>query len=84
MNAEPVLSRIALAGCQTQTRRSPDWLRILRKTLREKSKARKRKSALRLENERALIEQIRRVLALPMHKHTHFLRVRHPMGGSHI
>jgi hypothetical protein len=32
--------------------------------------------ALRLESERALIEQIRRHMALPMDKRTHFLRKR--------
>ena len=32
--------------------------------------------ALQRENERALLEQIRRHLALPMEKRTHFLRKR--------
>lgn len=41
-------------------------------------------SALARESERALVEQIRRLLALPMNKRTHFLRVRHPNGGSHL
>lgn len=43
-----------------------------------------RKSALAKECDRALAEQIRRLLALPMNKRTHFLRVRHPGGGSHL
>jgi hypothetical protein len=52
---------------------------------KKKAQARKaQKGALKLESERALIEQIRRLLALPMNKRTHFLRVRHPRGGSHL
>jgi hypothetical protein len=41
-------------------------------------------AALKKENERALVEQSRRLLALPMNKRTNFLRVRHPRGGSHL
>ena len=41
-------------------------------------------AALKKESERALIDQIRRLLALPMNKRTNFLRVRHPRGGSHL
>jgi hypothetical protein len=41
-------------------------------------------AALKKESERALIDQIRRLQALPMNKLTHFLRVRHPSGGSHL
>jgi hypothetical protein len=51
-----------------------------KKTNRERAK----NSALKQESERALVEQIRRLLALPMNKRTHFLRVRHPGGGSHL
>ena len=43
-----------------------------------------RLDALKKETERALVEQIRRLQALPMNKRTHFLRVRHPSGGSHL
>jgi hypothetical protein len=38
--------------------------------------------ALKKENERAVVEQIRRLLALPMNERTKFLRVRLPFGGS--
>lgn len=49
----------------------------------KRSISRRRKlRALRSESERALIDQIRRLLALPMEKRTHFLRVRLPGGGS--
>jgi hypothetical protein len=40
--------------------------------------------ALKKESDRALIDQIRRLLALPMNKRTNFLRVRHASGGSHL
>ena len=41
-------------------------------------------AALKRESERALAGQIRRLLTLPMNKRTHFLRIRHPSGGSHL
>jgi hypothetical protein len=42
----------------------------------------KKLDALRRESERALDQQIRRLLALPPSKRTHFLRVRLPNGGA--
>jgi hypothetical protein len=52
---------------------------------KKKTSTRKaQEAALKNESERALIEQIRRLLTMPMNKRTHFLRVRHPGGGSHL
>jgi len=44
----------------------------------------RKKSALRRESDRALVEQIHRLLAMPMNKRTNFLRKRRPGGGTHI
>jgi len=51
---------------------------------KKEAKTKRAQEALQRESERALIEQIRRLLALPMNKRIHFLRVRHPRGGSHL
>lgn len=49
----------------------------------KRAKTRKAKrSALRRETDRARIEQIRKLLALPPEKRTNFLRKRLPGGGS--
>jgi len=45
-------------------------------------KKKPKRASLKKENERALREQIRRLLSLPMNKRTHFLRLRLPSGGS--
>jgi hypothetical protein len=55
--------------------------------VKESVKDRKRRAALaalRRESDRALVELIRRRLALPMEKRMNFLRVRVPGGGSHL
>jgi hypothetical protein len=41
-------------------------------------------AALRKESDRALLDLIRRRLALPVEKRMNFLRVRRPGGGSHL
>jgi hypothetical protein len=41
-------------------------------------------AALRVENERAELDLIRRRLALPVSKRMNFLRVRLPGGGSYL
>ena len=38
--------------------------------------------ALKRESDRELRQQIRNLLSMPMHRRTHFLRVRLPNGGS--
>jgi hypothetical protein len=40
--------------------------------------------ALHAVNDRALPDQIRRPLALPIEKRTHFPRIRRQAGGSHL
>jgi len=40
--------------------------------------------ALRKESDRALVDLIRRRLALPVEKRMNFLRVRRPGGGSYL
>jgi hypothetical protein len=50
--------------------------------MKKKKVERPKLSPLRRESERALVQQIRRLLALPPSKRTNFLRVRLPNGGS--
>lgn len=50
----------------------------------KKKKISRKRRPIRAESDRALIQQIRRLLALPPWKRTNFLRVRHPGGGSTI
>ena len=79
-NSSIIYSKKA-AKCQ----RDMAGLEILEKTLNEKSSSKKLQlQALKRESERALIDQIRRRLALPIERRTHFLRVRCPGGGSHL
>ena len=41
-------------------------------------------AALKEKAQWTIADKIRRLLPLPMNKRTHFLRVRHPGGGSHL
>ena len=68
MNAAPVLAM------------SSGRLRMKNKSRRKSKEA--ALEALKKESERAELEQIRRLLSLPMNRRTHFLRVRLPNGGS--
>lgn len=52
--------------------------------MKSKNTRKKLLKLLKKENDRALIEQIRAQLALPMNKRTHFLRKRLPFGGTCI
>lgn len=55
----------------------------MKKKAAPKKKSRKATlAAVKEESKQAELEQIRRLLALPMNKRTHFLRVRLPNGGS--
>jgi hypothetical protein len=49
-----------------------------------KKKSRPKKSVLARESERALVEQIRRLRALPPEKRTNFLRVRVGIGRTAV
>ncbi len=52
--------------------------------MKPKNSGKKMLKLLKKENDRALIEQIRAQLALPMNKRTHFLRRRLAFGGSSL
>jgi hypothetical protein len=56
----------------------------VKKQNRNNSKRQAALDALAKENERALVDLIRRRLALPVEKRLNFLRVRVPGGGSHL
>jgi hypothetical protein len=62
------------------------WKSLRERSMNKKNVKAKRaqEAALKRESERALVDQIRRLLDLQMNKRTHFLRVRHPSGGSHL
>ena len=49
---------------------------------KKKDNRKKQLDAVKKESDLALVEQIRRQLALPMNKRTNFLRKKLPGGGS--
>jgi predicted nucleotidyltransferase len=75
-------SRVDLGGYELLVASLADIIQSKRAAGRPQDYMKQRKlrltkyEALRLESERALVEQIRRHLALPMEKRTHFLRKR--------
>jgi len=57
---------------------------LKKKNVKKKNDRKTALKGLKAESERVLVDQIRRLQALPMNQRTHFLRVRHPSGGSHL
>ena len=72
MDAAPLLKKIAKALHSAR----------LEAIMKRKKDRKKQLKDLRKESDRNLIKQIRRQLALPMNRRTHFLRKRLPGGGS--
>jgi hypothetical protein len=85
-SVEGITKGSGLSAASTISPCSTFWSRrsVSKKNVMKANKGEPTKSALRKENDFALVEQIRRLLALPMNKRTNFLRVRHPPGGSHL
>jgi hypothetical protein len=85
---EAILSQVIARKRAAGRPRDKAALEALEATLRQKSKRPSQRAAalaaLRHESERALVELIRRRLALPVEKRMNFLRVRLPGGGSHL
>ncbi len=52
--------------------------------MKKNQKKNKQLNQLHKESDRLELDQIRRLLALPMNKRTHFLRVKLPSGGSSL
>jgi hypothetical protein len=55
---------------------------LKKKLNKKKEEPKADQTVLRRESDRNLVEMIRRQLALPPSKRTHFLRVRLPNGGT--
>jgi hypothetical protein len=81
------LEDIAAKPQRTVLRIAPCSLSFGRRSVKgrsAKAKRRRKSSTLRREADRALVEQIRRQLALPMERRVNFLRKRWPNGGSYL
>jgi hypothetical protein len=58
--------------------------RLKAKRAKAEAKRKEALAALEKESDLALLDLIRRRLALPVEKRLNFLRVRRPGGGSHL
>jgi hypothetical protein len=87
MNAEPSGDIIASKRAAPGRATGRCWTSWRKRCVKRAARPNHRETALealRKESDRALMDLIRRRLALPMAKRMNFLRVRLPGGGSHL